>query len=226
MAGYLSAVEAGARTRPKEAICSRKRNISNKGLYSGKMCYNSHREAASGAAFRLSAQDAAGAEKSLGGNGRETCVRRLARAIRCANRAGANARRRARARMQDTRAKRVPPPGDARPGAARTEWGGTERDGETICRNGTTELHGRHGEHDISRHMAKASRQNMTYHDTMRRVPVPVTAGFAAPPAGRAPDANRNGMCESGRLGAGSPGECSKAGPISTARAVQRRGRP
>ena len=34
----------------------------------------------------------AGAEKSPGGRRRETCVRRLARAIRCANRAGADAR--------------------------------------------------------------------------------------------------------------------------------------
>ena len=41
-------------------------------------------------------------------NRQETCAFRLARAIRCANRAGA---RRARARTQDTRAKRVPPPG-------------------------------------------------------------------------------------------------------------------
>ncbi len=48
-----------------------------------------------------------GAEKSPGGNERETCVRRLARAIRCANRAGANAPARAGARTQDTRAKRV-----------------------------------------------------------------------------------------------------------------------
>ncbi len=51
------------------------------------------REAASGAAFRLFLQRKAmaGAEKSPGGNGQDTCVRRLARAIRCAKRALAGA---------------------------------------------------------------------------------------------------------------------------------------
>jgi len=47
------------------------------------------------------------------------------------------------ARTQDTRAKKGP-------AAARTEWSGRGRDGGTICRNGTTELHARHGEHDMS----------------------------------------------------------------------------
>ncbi len=69
----------------------------------------------------------AGAEKNPGGNEREKCVRRLARAIRCANRAGANAPARAGARMQDTRAKRVPPleGGQAGGGADGMERNGT-----------------------------------------------------------------------------------------------------
>ena len=70
------------------------------------------------------------------------------RAIRCANRAGANARGRAQARTQDTRAKTVPPLEGARAGGARTERSGTERDGGTICRNGTADFQRRHGEHD------------------------------------------------------------------------------
>ncbi len=68
----------------------------------------------------------AGAEKSPGGSGQETCALRLARAIRCANRAGANARRRARARTQDTRAKKGPAaPGNRAGGGA----DGMERNG-------------------------------------------------------------------------------------------------
>ncbi len=90
----------------------------------------------------------AGAEKSLGGNERETCALRLARAIRCANRAGANARWRARARKQDTRAKRVRRLRVPKPAAARTEWSGTERGGGNDMQKRTAELRRRHGEHD------------------------------------------------------------------------------
>ncbi len=57
-----------------------------------------------------------------------------------------NARRRARARTQDTRAKRVPPL-ERRRGRKGMECNGTEG---AICRNGTAELRRRHGEHDNS----------------------------------------------------------------------------
>ena len=123
-----------------------------RGLTGEKVVYDGSREAAPrGRLFALLQREAmAGAEKSPGGRRREKCALRLARAIRRANRAGANARWRAQARRQDTRAKRVPPFDGA--GRRRRGRKGAERNAMegTICRNGTAELRRRHEEHDIS----------------------------------------------------------------------------
>jgi len=70
----------------------------------------------------------AGAEKSPGGNERERCVRRLARAIRCANRAGADRRADGRGRACRIRAQK----GSAawgRPGRRDADRKGVESNG-------------------------------------------------------------------------------------------------
>ena len=101
----------------------------------------------------------AGAEKSPGGNEGETCVRRLARAISRADRAGANARGRAQARTQDTRAKRVPPLEDAQAG------GGAEG----LERNG---MRGRERYAGTEPQTFGDGMRNMTIHDTMQGSPM------------------------------------------------------
>ena len=126
-------------------------------LILGKVCYNDDREAASGAAFPLfcAGNAMAGAEKSPGGNGRETCVRRLARAIRCANRAGADTRAGGRRRARTiTRAengsRRLEAPGRRRRGRNGVERNATEKRYAGTERQNFTEDTWR-GEHDMAR---------------------------------------------------------------------------
>ncbi len=123
----------------------------------------------------------AGAEKSPGGNERARCVRRLARAIRCANRAGANARGRAQARTQDTRAKTVPP-------LAGAQAGGGGRNGAE--RNAREERYA-----GTERRSFGDGMGNMTIHDTMQ-------GSFHEPPRERAERAR-------GAAPAGEGGHCS-----------------